>query len=124
MSGLGGDEFFGGYSTFQNYGRLKKIKAKLNFIPNNLLKTFQKLSLSDRWNKLIEYVISNNNSDFYTYLSMKSLMHNKILSKLFLPKFDDFSENYFTEKIKNIKFHSDENIVSFLSQMFICVINF
>ena len=52
--------------------------------------------------------------DFLYLLVNESLMHNKILlSKLFLPKFDDFSENYFTEKSKNIKFHSDENIVSF-----------
>ena len=101
MSGLGGDEF-GGYSTFQNYGRLKKIKAKLNFIPNNLLKTFQKLSLSDRWNKLIEYVISNNNSDFYTYLSMKSLMHNKILSKLFFQNLMIFQKTILQKNQKKI----------------------
>ena len=96
-----------------------KNKSQIKFYTKQLAKTFQKLSLSDRWNKLIEYVISNN-SDFYTYLSMKSLMHNKILSKLFLPKFDDFSENYFTEKSK-YKISFDENIVSFFeSNVYMC----
>ena len=42
MSGLGGDEIFGGYDTFENHGKLLKLKKIFSILPKRIFKELKK----------------------------------------------------------------------------------
>jgi asparagine synthase (glutamine-hydrolysing) len=113
MSGLGGDEFFGGYSSFKDYGVLNNLKSQLKFIPKEILMILNNFNFNDKSNKFLEFLLSENDSVLQPYLSLKSLMHDKVLNKLFIPEYENFFKDYLIDEINNIKFYSNENLVSF-----------
>ena len=82
LSGLGGDEIFGGYPSFTKVPLIMKIENLLRLIPNNIRKSLGKL-----WNKHIENqnlipsknseVIGNRNNLLDMYLLLRQVLPYK-----------------------------------------------
>lgn len=114
MSGLGGDEFFGGYPSFENYSKLIKLKNSLNLIPKEFFDLSKKLPLKNKWIKLIDFLSNSRNSLIQPYLSLKELINDDHISKMFKPKYNDIYYDHILDDMQKIDFYSDENLVSYL----------
>ena len=87
LSGLGGDEIFGGYPSFTKVPLIMKIENLLRLIPNNIRKSLGKL-----WNKHIENqnlipsknseVIGNRNNLLDMYLLLRQVLPYKTRKNL------------------------------------------
>jgi len=87
MSGLGGDEVFGGYPIFE---RIKKTQKSRNFIPWNWIpNTSAKFLLSKKWNgvqvdRVMHLLATKEMSNSDVFQSDRVVNGNETLSELFL----------------------------------------
>ena len=77
MSGLGGDELFGGYDTFERLPQLVSAKRKTRFVPNALLNQTAHLLKKDKYKKLAQHLSSSTNDYASAYLALRGLLTAK-----------------------------------------------
>jgi len=77
MSGLGGDELFGGYDTFARLPQLVSAKRKTRLVPNVLLNQTAHLLKKDKYKKLAQHLTSSSNDYASAYLALRGLLTAK-----------------------------------------------
>lgn len=81
LSGLGGDELFGGYPSFTEVPRIITIGEKLSFVPKNISRYLSTLSINDKYRKLFDY-LANNKSVAAAYFTKRGLMIEPYINQL------------------------------------------
>lgn len=114
LSGLGGDEIFGGYESFSNFSKLIRLKNSLSFLPNKVFKPLKNLTINDRNLKMIEFLSDKKGIELSAYLALRSLIQETKLKKLL--KFDHSDKYYdhFKDEFSQRDYYSQENMVSYL----------
>ena len=128
LSGLGGDEIFGGYPSFTKVPLIMKIENLLRLIPNNIRKSLGKL-----WNKHIENqnlipsknseVIGNRNNLLDMYLLLRQVLPYKTRKNLLTNSSNNrysLSENDRKKIIKKIENLNTFDSLSYLETNLYC----
>lgn len=115
MSGLGGDEVFGGYGSFEKFPKMKSLKNKLNFLPKNIFNILYNCSENSKFQRVLDYLSSKEDVDINTYLFLRSLFSDSEIKRFSLKQkkssyFNDFFKGEYNEKY----FFTNEDITSYL----------
>ncbi len=74
MSGVGGDELFGGYDTFDRMPQLLAAKKNTRFVPNALLNQAAPLFKQYKYKKLVQHLTSSSDDFSSAYLALRGLL--------------------------------------------------
>ncbi len=114
LSGLGGDEIFGGYPSFTKVQLMMKIEYLLNILPSNIRKVVGKLWIKyfDRQNLIPSKnseVIKNRNTLLDMYLLLRQVLPDKTRKDLLINSnnnrhsLNKFEKGIINEKIENLE---------------------
>lgn len=119
MSGLGGDEVFGGYNSFETFSKIKYFKQLLQFIPKSIFKNLNNLTENIKLQRILEYLSSKNNPNIDTYLFQRNLFtENQIKNFTLKTNESNYLNTFFEKEFFEMDFINDENIVSYFNTKF------
>ena len=113
MSGLGGDELFGGYDTFERLPQLVSAKRKTRFVPTVLISQTANFLKKQKYRKLAQHLSSSANNHATAYLALRGLLTAADTADLMTLDATFDSANYFTELLHEFSAKDDVDIVSY-----------
>jgi asparagine synthase (glutamine-hydrolysing) len=114
MSGLGGDELFGGYDTFTTLPRLVNAKRKTTLVPNATFKLMENWVKKDKYKKLLQHLHTRSNDYASAYLALRGLITQKDAAHLMQQPAPFDCADYLEKLLSTCNYQDETDIVSFL----------
>lgn len=106
LSGLGGDELFGGYPSFNRINSLRTISQ----IPNSLLRATENFPNE----KIARLAYLGMNSNYKDYLFLRGMFSPKMVTKITGRSIEGFNKLFSELQIEDYPLRYDKNLAAFL----------
>ena len=113
MSGLGGDELFGGYDTFERLPQLVSAKRKTRLVPNALLNQTAHLLKKDKYKKLAQHLTSSSNDYASAYLALRGLLTAKTAADIMTVDATFNCAEYLEKLLSEFAYKDEADITSY-----------
>ena len=113
MSGLGGDELFGGYDTFERLPQLVSAKRKTRLVPNALLNQTAHLLKKDKYKKLAQHLTSSSNDYASAYLALRGLLTAKTAAEIMTVDATFNCAEYLEKLLSEFAYKDEADITSY-----------
>ncbi|MCX6183271.1 MAG: asparagine synthase (glutamine-hydrolyzing) [Bacteroidetes bacterium] len=113
MSGLGGDELFGGYDTFERLPKLVSAKRKTRVVPNLILNQSASLLKKDKYKKLAQHLTSSSNDYASAYLALRGLLTAKTAADIMTVDATFNCAEYLEKLLSEFDYKDEADITSY-----------